>query len=367
MGGQFGPPSAKGEGKLMFQLQTPEYMKKLEKNYDRINKKTKIGKELLYLCRNECIEQTPDIDTVLDVVKEALIEHGHKRYEMPAKVGVHPFPETFYHAMPSYTAGNMTCGIKWIEGYPDNPREYNLPTTTGLIILNDILTGMPICVMDCTWVTALRTPAVTILSAIELHPEAESIMLIGCGVQGTEHVRFFLHSMKNLKRIYVYDSYTPAMDKLVSTFATNASGVEFITGKSFEEMTKNSDIICTATKFTTTPSCLIKVEWAQKGQTYLPQESFSIVDPKIGQICDRFITDSIDEAELFDSMGYFPLGLPKVDCETGEMLAGLKPGRESKEQIIICNNIGMSVNDLAVAKMIYDNALESGVGTVLPL
>lgn len=351
----------------MYQLQTPEYINRLEEYAKKVNKRITIGHELLYLGRNECEELTPDIDTILEVVREALIEHGHKRYEMPAKVGVHPFPDTFYHAMPSYTPGNMTCGIKWIEGYPDNPRKYNLPQTTGLIILNDILTGLPICVMDCTWVTALRTPAVTILSALELHPDAESIMLVGCGVQGTQHVRFFLHSMKKLKRIYVHDKYPPAVEKLVSTFAPVAEGVEFIVGKSFEEMTKTSDIICTATKFTTIPSCLIKVEWVQKGQTYLPQESFAVVDPKIGHICDRFITDSIDEAKLFESLGYFPLGLPHIDCETGEMIAGLKPGRESKEQIIVCNNIGMSVNDLAVAKAIFDNALERAAGTVLPL
>lgn len=351
----------------MFQLQTPEYIDALKKRFSKVNRHTKIGNQLLYLSYQECVELTPDLDKVIAVVKEALIEHGHKRYEMPAKVGVHPFPDCFYHAMPAYVPGNMTCGIKWIEGYPDNPLKYSLPQNTGIIILNDILTGLPICIMDCTWVTALRTPAVTILSALELHPEAESIMLIGCGVQGIEHVRFFLHSMKNLKRIYIYDKYKSAMDKLIAKFAPIEHGVEFIVGKSFEEMTKNSDIICTATKFTTVSSCLIKAEWAQKGQTYLPQESFAVIDPKLGQKCDRFITDSIDEAMLFDSMGYFPLGLPHVDCETGEMLAGLKPGRENKDQIIICNNIGMAVDDLAVAKVIYDNALVRKVGTILPI
>jgi ornithine cyclodeaminase/alanine dehydrogenase len=173
--------------------------------------------------------------------------------------------------------------------------------------------------------------------------------------------------LRKLRRIYLSDSHPPAEQKLIETFRASAGDVEFITGRSFEEMTRNSDIICTATRFTTTPSCLIKAEWVQQGQTYLPQESFSVVDPRIGQICDRFITDSIDEARLFDSMGYFPLGLPPVDCETGEMLAGLQPGRVTKDQIIVCNNIGMSVCDLAVARLIYDNALAQDAGTVLEL
>jgi ornithine cyclodeaminase/alanine dehydrogenase len=143
--------------------------------------------------------------------------------------------------------------------------------------------------------------------------------------------------------------------------------VELITGLSFEEMTKNSDIICTATKSGLTALKLIKAEWAQKGQTYLPQESFSVVDPEIGQLCDRFITDSIEEAKLFEQFGIFPLGLPPIACETGEMQAGLKPGRLNKDQIIVCDNIGMSVEDLAVAKVVYDQALEKGAGVALEL
>lgn len=60
-------------------------------------------------------------------------------------------------------------------------------------------------------------------------------------------------------------------------------------------------------------------------------------------------------------------GLPKVYCETGEILAGIRPGRESADEIIVCSNIGMSVNDIAVGKAIILKALEDGVGTMLPL
>lgn len=339
----------------------------LQQRYAQTMEKLHIGKELLYLSRRDCEAMAPDIPSTLAAVKEALIEHGHKRYEMPAKVGVHPLPDTFYHAMPAYVPGNLTCGMKWIEGYPNNPQAFGLPQTTGLLILNDILTGLPVCVMDCTLVTLLRTPAVTMLSALALHPNAETLTMIGCGAQGLEHVRFFLHTLPKLRRIYVHDTHAPALTRMLQTYERNAQNVELIAQRPFEEMTKQADIICTATKFVTTPSRLIRAEWAQSGQTFLPQESFSVVAPEIGQICDRFITDSIDEAMLFDSMGYFPLGLPEIACETGEMLAGLKPGRENAQQIIVCNNIGMAVNDLAVARLIYDHALAQGAGRILPL
>ena len=82
---------------------------------------------------------------------------------------------------------------------------------------------------------------------------------------------------------------------------------------------------------------------------------------------DKYIVDSIDEHELFASMGYFPEGLPHIVCETGEIIAGLKEGRTSKDEIIVCSNIGISVFDMAVAKLIFDRALENGAGRILPL
>jgi ornithine cyclodeaminase/alanine dehydrogenase-like protein (mu-crystallin family) len=66
-------------------------------------------------------------------------------------------------------------------------------------------------------------------------------------------------------------------------------------------------------------------------------------------------------------MGYFPDGLPEITCETGEVLAGLKAGRESKDELIVCSNIGMSVCDVVVAKEVLDRALENNIGRKLPL
>ena len=134
---------------------------------------------------------------------------------MPAKIGVHPLPEVFFHAMPAYVPSQFSCGMKWIECYPNNPDRYNLPQTTGLIVLNDILSGCPIAIMDATWVTAMRTPAVTVLAAGALHPDAETFGMFGCGVQGIEHCKFIVHTLKNLKKIYIYDIKHEAMDNLI--------------------------------------------------------------------------------------------------------------------------------------------------------
>ena len=71
-------------------------------------------------------------------------------------------------------------------------------------------------------------------------------------------------------------------------------------------------------------------------------------------MADKYIVDSIDEHELFDSMGYFPDGLPEIYCETGEVIAGLKKGRESKDQLIVNSNIGIAVADVVMAREIFN-------------
>ena len=128
-----------------------------EADHKYISQKLDIGKEMLYLTRDEVISLGIREEDILKLVKEALIAHGKKEYEMPAKIGIHPYEEVFYHAMPAYVPSQKAAGMKWIECYPNNPTKFGLPQTTGLLILNDILTGCPIAVMDCTWITAMRT------------------------------------------------------------------------------------------------------------------------------------------------------------------------------------------------------------------
>lgn len=337
-----------------------------EADRDLISQKLEIGKEILYLTKDEVINIGITEESILDLVKDALVSHGKKEYEMPAKIGIHPFEEVFYHAMPAYVPSQKAAGMKWIECYPSNPTKYGLPQTTGLLILNDILTGCPIALMDSTWITAMRTPAVTVLSAKALHEDAESFGMFGCGVQGTEHVKYVVHTLKNLKKIYIYDTREEAMDRLIEEVQPNID-VKIIKGKSPEMVAKESEILSSATVILKTPLSIVKDEWISKGQTILPCDLNTFWDPLTSKRADKYIVDSIEEHKLFDDMGYFPDGLPEIVAETGEIIAGLKEGRESKEELIVCSNIGMAVCDVVVGREIFNRALENNVGIKLPL
>ena len=82
---------------------------------------------------------------------------------------------------------------------------------------------------------------------------------------------------------------------------------------------------------------------------------------------DKLLVDSVAEMEYFRSIGYLPHGLPPVHAEIGQVVAGVRPGRERDDELIVDMNIGMGVEDVVVARAIYDRALERGLGAVLPL
>lgn len=337
-----------------------------EQDHKMISKKIDIGKEILYLTKEEVVNIGIGEKDILNLVEDALIAHGKKEYEMPAKIGVHPYEEVFYHAMPAYIPSKKAVGVKWIECYPSNPTKYNLPQTTGLLILNDVLTGCPIAIMDSTWITAMRTPAVTVLAAEKLHSDAETFGMFGCGVQGTEHVKYVVHTLKNLKKIYIYDNREEAMDKLIEEVQPLID-VEIVKGKSPEEVVKSCQVLSSATVILKEPLSVVKDEWVSKGQTILPCDLNTFWEPSISKRTDKYIVDSIDEHQLFDQMGYFPHGLPSIYGETGEIIAGIKDGRENKDELILCSNIGMAVCDMVVAREVFDRALEEEVGRKLGL
>ncbi|MFE5326818.1 ornithine cyclodeaminase family protein [Embleya sp. NPDC056575] len=338
----------------------------LSTDRERVASRLRIGSELLYLSRQDVEHLHLTRDAILELTRQALVEHGLRRYEMPAKVGVHPYDDVFYHAMPAYLPGPGIVGMKWIECYPGNPRTFDLPQTTGLLVLNDVDSGVPLAVMDSAWLTAMRTPAVTVLAAAALHPDATTFAMFGCGVQGIEHVRYAALAMPRLETVHVYDTNEAAADALIAKLRPDLD-LRIVKGESPEAVTKSAQVLSSATVILRQPLAVVKDEWVSAGQTILPCDLNTFWDPRTAHRADKYIVDSIEEHELFASTGYFPDGLPEVAAEIGEVLAGVKPGREHSDEIIVDSNIGMAVCDIAVGHAIMHRALEHGVGVRLPL
>jgi ornithine cyclodeaminase/alanine dehydrogenase len=148
--------------------------------------------EVLLLSRNDVVELALTPAAVVSVVEEALREHAAGTYEMHPKIGVHPTgtdPANFIHAMPAYLNKLNACGLKWVAGFAQNYRQ-ELPNVTGLQVYNDTATGIPLAIMDCSYLTGLRTAAVSAIVAKRCASRMRALALVGCGFEGTMHLRF---------------------------------------------------------------------------------------------------------------------------------------------------------------------------------
>lgn len=324
------------------------------------------GKEILYITRNEIESMGYTAREILELVRLSLTEHGHKRYEMPAKIGLHPVRDTLMHAMPAFVPRANACGIKWAYCFPDNFK-YGLPQTSGLLMLNDIQTGWPIAIMDAIWITAKRTPTVTALAVEKLARKGSAeVGILGCGVQGREHIPALAAVMPKLKKVKIFDKFPHMTEKLVKDFSGRFP-FEIVPAKHIEELVRNSDVVVTATAILQKPNPLIRDEWIKPGAFLAPIDFDSVFEWKTMERADKFLVDSLDEMNYFMSVGYLANGLPELHAEIGEVVAGIRPGRESESELIMDMNIGMGVEDMVVAADILRRALKGNIGRKLPL
>jgi ornithine cyclodeaminase/alanine dehydrogenase len=301
---------------------------------------------------------------VIALVEKGLGEHGKGLVENPPKPGIHASPSSFIHAMPAYFKNLGLGGIKWVSGYPDN-REIGLPQIIGLIILNDMKTGVPVCVMDGTWITAVRTAAVSAVTAKYCARKDSKVLgIVGVGVQGRQNLIALKVVLPKLSKAKIFDISREAAIKCRDEIASQAE-MDITVCDSVEDVAKGSDIIVTATQRLATP--LIKDEWFGAGCLGMGLEASRAWYGDAILKADKFVTDDWEQTKHFKSQGAFPDGLPKLHAELGEIVAGVKPGREKEGERILAINIGLALNDIIVANHIYEMAKKKNTYTTLPL
>ncbi len=320
--------------------------------------------EFVYLSRQDVIDVGISMPEAINIAEAVLREHGRKRFENPPKPGLHPQPDAFIHAMPGYLPVMKAAGLKWVSGYSGNFK-YGLPNIMGLMILNDPATGRPLAVMDCSWITQIRTAAVSAVAAKYLAiKNAQKVGIVGAGIQGRANALALKEVLPQMGLLKVYDINDQASQQFVTDMCKR---LPFKVEKtdSAQSVIQGADVIVTATGKLTKP--IFKRKWVQKGALILPVHTGGWEKDTPGRV-DKFIVDSWDQfSQAQKKAGGYYKSLPGLYAELGEIVAGLKAGRESTEEQIIDHNYGLAIQDVALAKEIYLRAINKGLGTVLPL
>ncbi len=302
---------------------------------------------------------------VIRAVEEAFVEKGNGRVEMPPKPGIHPLPDAFIHAMPAYIPKMGAAGMKWVGGFPQNMSR-NLPYISGLLILNDPETGFPISVMDCTWITAKRTGAATAVAAKYLaRADSSSIAIFGCGVQGRSNLEALKTVFPKLDRVQAYDVNESAT-KAFCAEASRLWNMEAVACTDPREACRDADIVVTTGPILKNPSPVIQRSWLRDGVFLSPVDFDSYLQPEVFAAADKFYTDDLAQQSYYKEIGYFQT-LREPQGDLGELVIGKKPGRSHSKEITIALNLGIALEDMATAIVIYRQAQAKGIGRILPL
>lgn len=321
--------------------------------------------KLLYLSQAEVIRTGLTMSEIIELLETAFREKGAGRIEMPPKPGIHPGDgDNFIHAMPAYIPAMNAAGLKWVSGYPGNQAR-GLPYITGLLILNDPETGIPLAVMDCIWITAMRTAAATAVAARRLARKNSSVLgVLGCGVQGKTNTEA-LNVDFPIEKVLAYDVNRDALENYAAEM-TERFGLEVVPVSTPQEAVTGCDMIVTAGPILKKPHATIRAGWMDAGAFASLVDFDSYWHPAALHESDLFCTDDIPQLLHYKEAGYFQ-DIPEIHSDLGDLVVGNKRGRNTPAERTIACNLGLAMDDMAVAPTVYRRAVDAGIGTWLDL
>ncbi|MCP4655152.1 MAG: ornithine cyclodeaminase family protein [bacterium] len=320
--------------------------------------------KILYLSRKDVENVGLSMAAIIRALEEMFKEKGEGRCEMPPKPGIHPRQDAFIHAMPAYIPGLEAAGIKWVSGYPENQKR-GLPYITGLLILNDPETGIPLAVMDATWITAQRTGAATAVAAKYLaRQDSSSVGILACGVQGRSNLEALAHLFP-ITRVKAFD-IDPEAARTYAREMADSLHVDIEIVHHPREAVSGLDLVVTSGPILKDPRPVIESGWLDEGAFASPVDFDSYWQGDALREVDKLATDDLGQMDYYRRTGYFQ-STPQPYADLGEIVAGKKPGRRADRERSICINLGLALDDMATAIAIYKLALVKGIGAELPL
>lgn len=301
---------------------------------------------------------------IIEVVESALVEKAHGRVQMPSKHWMEPRPTRWFGGMSSLIHDVGYAAMKWQSGSSENAAN-GLPYITGMLFLNDLETGLVSSVMDSTWLTQQRTAAESAVAVKHLaRAEAETFAILGCGVQARSHLQAFIETMGSLNRVIAYDIDRAAAERYAQLVEIHGLQVTIVDDP--RAAVEAGDVVVTAGPIEVDQPRLIDAGWLQPGALGITLDYDCYWKPAAFAAADLLLTDDVGQVDHIKAAGYF-VGAPEPEAELGDVAAGLHPGRENDSHTIITLNMGVAVEDVAVAKEIYALASARDLGIRLPL
>lgn len=311
-----------------------------------------------------------DMRDCMDVVENAFAELANGTAVLPLRTNISP-PDGLSLYMPAYLKNLGALACKVVTVYKNNPQKFNIPTVIGKVLLQNPENGDVICIMDGGYLTAVRTGAASGVATKYLAREADNqtVGIYGAGVQAKMQL-WAVTVARKISKAFVYDISDEAAEKFINSMKRKLN-LEIVKTNNADDLLQ-TDIICTATSSATPIFDGKKVKEgthingigshtpnARELDTEIVKRSKFIGDSKeacfkeAGDIMIPLKNGEIDESHFY--------------AELGEIITGKKDGRTDDREITLFKSNGLAVQDAAAAKLIFDRAVEAGIGTEIEI
>lgn len=323
----------------------------------------------MILLTKEEIKKVFTMKDAIEADKKCYAQFNQGKFQVPLRACING-KDGNYLFMPAYNEEMRAAGLKIVNIIPGNPAK-GLPASIGQVLLIDGETGAVIALMDGTYVTALRTAAAS-GAAFELFgvKDAKIGAMIGTGSQAMCQLEAML-TARPLKEVRVAARNFEKTKKFVEEAKKELGhyGVEIIACDDTNKAVDGADLVILVT-VSETPVC--SAEFFKPGCTISAVGAYTYdmqeLDPKVFDKCSKIYFDSVDAvlSESGDILRPLDEGTLSKDQFTGDIgryILGEIPGRESDDEIIVYENVGIGALDLTAAAEIYAKAVEQGIGT----
>lgn len=302
---------------------------------------------LTYLDRASVQRLLPAVEEQVDRLTLTYRAMAHGRVENPAKIGVHARPETFIHAMPAFLVDDDVTALKWVSAYPGNPAR-GLPYISGLIVLNDSASGLPVAVMDAGEITAARTAASSGVSVRRLaHPGWHRVAILGYGEQGRQHAKV-IRELNPEAEIRVFGG--PRLQGPLP-------GVEVLPDA--RTAVQGADVVITSGPMSRDPHRRLERAWLPSSCLVVPVDFDAYVTADLVDRADYFVVDDIEQFEHYRSLGYFT-GWTEPTRSLGSALEV-----EAVGDLRVSCSLGVAAVDATMASIVWERARSEGIGVRL--
>ncbi|MBU4312545.1 MAG: alanine dehydrogenase [Candidatus Omnitrophica bacterium] len=304
------------------------------------------------------------IKDAMKAIEKVFRYFGQGKTEMPPKIYIHLDKyKGDFRAMPAYVEGLKSSILKWVNVHPENKKK-GLPTVMAIIILSDPRNGYPLCIMDGTYATALRTGAAGGIAAKYLaRRDSRTLALLGCGAQAKTQLAA-LCEVFAIDKVNTWD--IKRSQSLSFLKGIRALGLKTRISNSVRDCVKDCDIVVTTTP---SRSPLVKLEWLKKGVHInaigADAKGKRELDVRILKRA-KIVVDSWEQAsysgEINVPLARGELSKKDIYADIGEIVTGKKKGRTSADEITLFDSTGLAVQDVAIADVIYRKAVEARAG-----